>query len=400
MYHFLQKIFPGKSISQITICGVFFFLLISSFLNTAFADSNQIKPLQYITPTYVKSVTAPYEQFNDINPNWSLDGDTISYERFDSLTHEIVLVDKDGERLKLVSTNADDDSDLDLLLPEITQSQYFAFNISWSPDNENYVFISNGSSDNFDLYLGNLNDKEVTRITNHEAIDNQAQWSPKSDKFVFVSSRLDRANLHIYDIKTKQISLVTSQVSDTLNPVWSPDGSKIAFMQGEGNSFQIYIIDDINHPKKTLRKITNLPGSNNIRPSWSPNGKKLSFFTLNIEQSLQQHWQIAVVDSNTTTAITPQTINQHIVSDHVIQNSLNGPSWLPDNKHIAYIQYIDDTYNPIHLVNITNKQQGLVLTNTKMNRDVSCSTNGTLAFQSQDEQWSRIFIAKLPGFKG
>jgi len=355
--------------------------------------------LSYVTPTYVKPITTPYEQFNDINPNWSVNGKVISYERFDTLTHEIVLVDSTGQRLKRVTTNTSKDEDLALLLPEIEQSHYFAFNISWSSDNEHYVFISNGSTNNFDLYLGSIADKSITRITTHDAIDNQAHWSPNSEQLVFVSSRQGRANLHIYDINSKKVSSLTKLSSDTLNPIWSPNGEKLAFMHGEGNVYQIYVIDDISEPTKSLRRITNLPNNNNIRPSWSPDGSKIAFFTLDLEQS-QHHWKIAVIDANSRASISDSTIDQYVISNHVIQNSFNGPSWLPDNTHIAYVQHIDDHYNPIHLVNIHSKKQGLILTNTKMNRDVSCSSNGTLAFQSQDEQWSRIFIAKLPGFKG
>jgi len=364
----------------------------------SFPFSSIAEELHYITPSFVKTVTTPYEQFNDINPNWSVNGDTISYERFDSVIHEIVLVDSYGKRVKRISTNASDDTDLSLLLPEINQAHYFSFNISWSADSERYVFVSNGKTNNFDLYLGNTKDNNITRLTNHVAIDNQANWSPNADKLVFVSSRLGRANLHIYDIKSKTIRSITDLNADTLNPTWSPDGNKIAFMHGEGNVYQIFIVDDINNPKASLRQITDLPNNNNIRPSWSPDGSKIAFFTLDLQQT-QQYWQIAVINDTSQSMITADILDQHIVSSQVIQNSLNGPSWLPDNTHIAYVQYIDDHYNPIHLVNINNKKQGLVLTNTKMNRDVSCSANGTLAFQSQDEQWSRIFIAKLPGFK-
>jgi len=372
-------------------------ILLAGIIST-FSLSVMCADLKYITPTFVKPVTTPYEQFNDINPSWSVNGETVSYERFDSLTHEIVLVDSNGERIKHVTTNVSDDPDLALLLPEISQSHYFAFNISWSADSERYVFVSNGTTNNFDLYLGSMVDKNVTRITSHDAIDNQANWSPNAEKLVFVSSRLGRANLHIYDINSKTISSLNGLNADKLNPIWSPDGKKLAFMQGEGNVYQIFVIDDIKNPKQTLRQVTNLPNNNNIRPSWSPDGSKIAFFTLDLQQATQ-FWKIAVINSNSHTIITEESLDQHIVSSQVIQNSLNGPSWLPDNTHIAYIQYIDDHYNPIHLVNIYNKSQGLVLTNTKMNRDVSCSSKGTLAFQSQDEQWSRIFIAKLPGFK-
>jgi len=375
-------------------------LLVVTFLILSFHSlSLNAENLSYITPTHIQSVTDPYEHYNDINPSWSSDGKIISYERFDATNHEIVLVDQKGERIKFVSTKSNDEDDLALLLPELDSTPYFAFNISWASDNKQYIFVSNGSSDNFDLYQGNTIDKEPKRITHHESIDNQAQWSPSSAQVVFVSSRDNKANLYLFDISTKKPTSLLSLTEDAINPVWSPDGKKIAFMLGKGNIFQIYVIDDIKNANESIRQLTDLTFYNNIRPSWSPDGSKIAFFTLQTKNNEDQQWDIAVVNSALAQPVTDANISRHIVSSNVIQNSLKGPSWIPDNKHIAYVQYIDDLYNPIHLVNVNNKHQALIITNTKMNRDVSCSSTGTLVFQSQDEQWSRIFTAKLPGFE-
>jgi hypothetical protein len=47
------------------------------------------------------------------------------------------------------------------------------------------------------------------------------------------------------------------------------------------------------------------------------------------------------------------------------------------------------------MVDITEKKNIAINTQTKMNHDVACSADGTLAFRAQVEQWDHIYIAKL-----
>jgi len=352
----------------------------------------------FVSPVYVKSISEPYERYNDINPSWSHASEYISFERYDALSHEIVVVDTDGKLVKNISTKTSPDVELSELLPELSDSTHFSFNMHWATNSDSFVFVSNGKTDNFDIYSGDIADTTIHRLTTHNAIDNQVHWAPNTKQLAFISSRQGKAGLMLYNFATKKVSPALSGNYDVLNPVWSPTGDKIALMIGDSNRFQIYVIDDIKNADSSLRAITNFPHRNNIRPSWSPDGKHLAFFSIDINQDSNLAWQLLVVDANNNSQISKNSIQKHILSDHVIQNSVYGPCWLPDNKHIAYIQYIDDSYNPIHIVNTKNKKQGLVITNTKINRDLSCSPSGMLAFQSQDKQWSRIFIAKLPGY--
>ncbi|HFE39606.1 MAG TPA: hypothetical protein ENK06_14525 [Gammaproteobacteria bacterium] len=368
----------------------------ASLLLILFFSTPSQAELLNITPISTKPLASQESHYNNINPSWSDDAKKLSYERFNKLTHEIVLFNLKKNRLNVVSSSASDNDELSFLFNEQNASQAVSLNLSWAPDSHRYIFISDGAAENFDLYLGDTDHNQVKRITTNTAIDNHAQWARDAKKIVFVSSRSGHANLYLYNIQTEKIKPLLPTKSNTLNPVWSPDGNKLAFMLGEANNFQIYIIDDINHPQRALRPITRLPHNNNIRPSWSPDGTKLAFFTVNQKAPLAQHWKIVVAPSEDHPPIQENDLTDKIVADQVVQNAFYGPAWLADSQHIAYIHYLNERDNPIHTVNVNNKQQRRVVTNTKINRNVGCSTTNTLVFQTLDQQWSRIYTARLP----
>ena len=69
---------------------------------------------------------------------------------------------------------------------------------------------------------------------------------------------------------------------------------------------------------------------------------------------------------------------------------------MPDSKRIIYVKNDRQSYNPIHAVNVDEKTEAILKTTTKMNHDVVCSSDGTIAFRAQVEQWDHIYIAILP----
>ena len=68
---------------------------------------------------------------------------------------------------------------------------------------------------------------------------------------------------------------------------------------------------------------------------------------------------------------------------------------MPDSQRIVYVKNDRQEYNPIYLVDLKAKTNLPIKTDTKMNHDVVCSADGTIAFRAQVHQWDQIFLAKL-----
>jgi len=350
--------------------------------------SNANDEISYIVPTYIRTITNPYEQYNDVNPDWSGDGKYVSFERYDMKTHNIILSDVNGKKIKTIVVETATDNEMDFLFSAEAQPSSFNTGISWSPETKDFVFISSGKTNNFDLFIGKTESNKTRRLTFHPLKDNQAMWSPINNKILFVSSRDGNAGVYIIDATTSKLVRLLETTFNALHPVWSPDGNKVALMLGKNSLYSIYVVHDLSKPSESLQKISG-KSQHNIRPSWSADGKKLAYFSY----SEQGSWDISVAD------ITQRNLTEKTVATNVVQNTNQGPAWLPDNKNIAYIKNDPNAYNPIFIVDIEKSTHGLFLTKTKMNMDLAVSSNGVLAFQSQERQWSRVFIAGIPGFR-
>ena len=67
---------------------------------------------------------------------------------------------------------------------------------------------------------------------------------------------------------------------------------------------------------------------------------------------------------------------------------------MPDSSRIGFVKNDRQEYNPIYLADLTQKTVLPLKTETKMNHDVTCSADGTIAFRAQVNQWDQIFVLK------
>jgi Tol biopolymer transport system component len=179
-----------------------------------------------------------------------------------------------------------------------------------------------------------------------------------------------------------------------LYPQWSPDGKKIVMIYGSNENHDVFLIDDLNRPAETLKALTTWD-YDDLRPVWSPDGKKIAFYSnYNLENN-PKVWSIIVISGDGSDPTFGEGLAEKVVAKNVIPDIEQGPAWMPDSKRIIYVKNDQQTYNPIYMVDIEAKKNLAINTQTKMNHDVACSPDGTLAFRAQVEQWDHIYIARL-----
>ena len=103
------------------------------------------------------------------------------------------------------------------------------YNPSWSAKGDWIAFTSEreGSADIFRVHPDGTG---LERLTDSQAFDDQAAFSPDEKKMVFVSTRAaGYANLWILDVATHKAVPLTSGQGGDFRPSWSPDGQWIAF---------------------------------------------------------------------------------------------------------------------------------------------------------------------------
>ena len=383
-----------------------------------------------LVPAFVRPLFAhPEPGRNDSGPTWSPVAELLAIERSNEVRREIVIAGIDGALVRTVYYQAkEDDLGLAELLPELGASISYNSGLAWSPMADRFVFMSNAGEGNYDLYLGALIGKGTQRLTDDPQKDGQPSWSPTGNRVAFVSGRTGGAQLFVLDVDSRRTLRLSQGDKAYLYPRWSPDGKHIAAIYGDNENHDIIVLDDIANPADVPPPVAAgtpapagakppAPGAvaappppprppaiqraltawnyDDLSPTWSPDGKRIAFYSNYNPESDPKIWSIVVVDSDRTEPAAEPDLIAHVVARNVIPDVSVGPAWLPDSKRIAYVGNDRNDYNPIYLVDVDSRFTQRLKTDTHINRDLTVSPKGLLAFRAQVEQWDRIFLARL-----
>lgn len=146
-----------------------------------------------------------------------------------------------------------------------------------SPDGSIMALILSRSG-GVDLYVQNLANRKLTRITASKSINESSpSWSPNGNKLVYVSDEGRVPRIYTMDVATKQgrRAIYSSEIRESVAPEWGPS-DQIAFCGRTGGRYKIYISDATADPRTTSPKlISPSDGADYEDPSWAPDGRHL-----------------------------------------------------------------------------------------------------------------------------
>lgn len=191
-----------------------------------------------------------------------------------------------NELIMAVGGNALDGLDLYLLDPasprhmaKLTKGLYSVFCPALSPDGSEIAFRKRDIR--WDIFVMNVSDSKLYRITDNEAEEGCPVWSPDGQNLAFDSHNesapseiiLSSSNGRIQSLLTT--ALRTEQLeADFYSPSWSPDGKQIAFtLRIKDNDIYLMKVEDGN---ASPLEVT--PDQNEAFPRWSPDGESILFF--------------------------------------------------------------------------------------------------------------------------
>ncbi len=165
---------------------------------------------------------------------WSPDSKQFAFSVFSGGRNKLVIVDVSNGRIRA----------------EISMDKAEQFsNVTWSPNGHDIVFsgMSEGQSD---LYMYNLEDRELSQLTNDKYSDYQPSFSHDGRSLVFSSDRTtyDKSlgqtipfNLAVMDVATKKITDITVfNGANNLNPQFSADDKQIYFLSNRDGFRNMY----------------------------------------------------------------------------------------------------------------------------------------------------------------
>jgi TolB protein len=144
---------------------------------------------------------------------------------------------------------------------------------AWSPDGRQMA-LTLAPDGNPDIYtIEPLSGRKIKRLSSDPGIDVAPSWSPDGSRVVFVSERSGGAQIYSMNPDGSNVKRVTFQGSFNTDPVWSPKGDRIAFVGRNGGRFDIFVV---NVDGTGMMRLTQ-DMRDNEDPSWSPDGNYIAF---------------------------------------------------------------------------------------------------------------------------
>ncbi len=118
-----------------------------------------------------------------------------------------------------------------------------AYTPVFSPDGKTIAFSWWRTGGYRDIYLMDLETRQLTAITHDRSLDMEPRFSPDGRWLYFVSDRTEVYNLYAYELATKKLFQATNVVNGVFDPDISPDGKQVAFVGFRAEGYDLELAD-------------------------------------------------------------------------------------------------------------------------------------------------------------
>jgi Tol biopolymer transport system component len=242
-------------------------------------------------------VRLTYNTVPDGRASWSANGQLIAFASGQPGSRDIYVMNANGHGLRNITNTPNADEDW----PE------------WSPKSNKVIFSSNRDG-NHEIYLTDLDQEEVVRLTFRSQDDKWPSFSPDGEKIAFQSNLGGTAGTDVFtmDVDGSNVTQLTFANALDQMPTWSPDGSQIAFLSSRDGNPEVYVM---NADGTNQTRLTNTPAID-ARPCWSRETGKIVFtsgrdFSL---PSTNPKFEIYIMNSDGTGAT--RLTNNNVYDDY------------------------------------------------------------------------------------
>ncbi len=221
--------------------------------------------------------------YMNISPSLSPDGKHIAFfSEKDLFSLDLYLAETETGRIKRKLSSTTRSSDIDAF-------NFFESVGTWSPEGDKFVHVAVKRGRN-QLVVVDVNRPRRTRhisVPGVPALNNPA-WSPDGRYMVFTGLVDGIGNLYMLDMETKNVEKITNDRYSYIHPSWSPDGRYLAFatdLLPQGNradtlNFNFYLgMIDMESPGRNVTVFDVFPSANNVNPVFDSEQQGLYFLS-------------------------------------------------------------------------------------------------------------------------
>jgi TolB protein len=137
-----------------------------------------------------------------------------------------------------------------------------------------YLAFSQSIAGNSDIYLYDVRQARVQRVTSHAGIDISPSFAPDGQRLVFASNRDGSLQIYRTDMQGTSPVRLTHDGEFNTAPAWSPRHDTIAYLgRSNDRGLDLYTIqaDGSNRQRLTSQ------GISEDSPTWAPDGRVLMY---------------------------------------------------------------------------------------------------------------------------
>ena len=275
-----------------------------------------------------------YDSLTSKDAVYKLDINTLEKTRLTQPGQELIgdnnaKISPDGEWLAFERVSSNHVGDIFLLnlrnnnIKRLTRIQCDILDVAWTADSKRIIFLSNlDGAERFWSVTIKGGEPELLNIGGQGAI--RLSISRLNNRLVY-TMRNARADIYKADISNVESGIIQSDLVEPISsslsdyfPVYSPDGSSIAFISNRSGYTELYICS---RDGSNVERLTQLQAVTGL-PKWSPNAKHIVFDT-----KPAGHSEIVIVEVTGSKSI--RYLTTHPADDRV-------PTWSRDGRFIYF----------------------------------------------------------------